>query len=267
MSSPNLTDRTGLIRSRLRANEMFLQEHAARDLQDRLSTINKTFENPLVVSPFPQVWKDFGAPVIDDTDLLDAQARAHDLVIHSLCLHWANDPVGQIIQSRNALKPDGLLLVATLGGRTLHELRACLAEAEIRQTGGLSPRIAPMGEIRDLGALLQRAGLALPVADSETLSVEYADAWHLMRDLRAMGEANVLTERLRIPTRRGVFEDAARLYAEKYTGQNGRICATFELVTLTGWTPHESQQKPLSPGSATNRLSEALGSTEHPLKD
>lgn len=264
---PLLTDRVALQRNRARAFEMFLQKHAATDVQDRLSMVKKAFQAPAIVSPFPDVWADSGAKVVADDDLLQLEPGAHDLVIHALCLHWANDPVGQLIQCRRALKPDGLLLVTTFGGQTLHELRAALAEAEARLSGGLSPRVAPMGEIRDLGALLQRAGLSLPVADSETLTTEYRDAFHLMHDLRAMGESNALNQRLRRMTAPSILTKAAQVYTERFQLPSGRVAATFEIVTLTGWAPHESQQKPLRPGSATNRLSEALGSLEYPLKD
>ena len=264
---PALTDRLALQRNRARAKEMFLQEQSAADVQDRLRMVKKSFETPLIISPFPKVWSEFDAKVVSDAETLDVRPGVHDLVIHAMCLHWANDPVGQLIQCRRALKPDGLLIVTMFGGQTLHELRACLAAAETHVSGGLSPRVAPMGEIRDLGALLQRAGLALPVADSETIDTEYRDAFHLMRDLRAMGESNALTGRLRRTTAPGVLQEAARLYDARFKRSSGRVSATFEIVTLTGWAPHESQQQPLRRGSATNRLSEALGSVEHPLKD
>jgi hypothetical protein len=173
--------------------------------------------------------------------------------------------VGQLVQCRRALQPDGLFMGLMFGGQTLHELRACLAEAEAEVTGGLSPRVLPMGEIRDLGALLQRAGFALPVADSFTKTVLYRDAFHLMADLRAMGEGNALMARLRRPTRRAVLARAAALYQDRFAGADGRIPATFEIIALTGWAPHDSQQKPLRPGSATARLAEALHAAERPL--
>jgi hypothetical protein len=144
----------------------------------------------------------------------------------------------------------------------LHELRACLAQAEAEVTGGLSPRVLPMAEIRDLGGLLQRAGFALPVADSFATQVRYRDAFHLMQDLRAMGEGNALAQRLRKPTRRSVFTRAADLYQQTYGGADGLIPATFEMIVLTGWAPHDSQPKPLRPGSAATRLSDALGAAE-----
>jgi hypothetical protein len=151
------------------------------------------------------------------------------------------------------------------GGQTLHELRACLAEAESEITGGLSPRVLPMGEIRDLGGLLQRAGFALPVADSFSKTVRYRDALHLMRDLRLMGEGNALAARLRRPTRRAVLVRAAELYQAQYGDAEGRIPATFEIICLTGWAPADSQPKPLKPGSAAQRLADALNAAEMPL--
>jgi hypothetical protein len=175
--------------------------------------------------------------------------------------------VGQLVQARRALRPDGLCLMSLFGGQTLHELRSALAEAEVRVTGGLSPRILPMAEIRDLGGLLQRAGLALPVADSITLRVSYADPFALMRDLRAMGEGNALDARLRRPTRRAVLEEAARIYTELHADADGRIPATFEMIFLSGWAPDASQPKPLRPGSAQTRLADVLGGVESKLQD
>lgn len=201
-----------------------------------------------------------------DDDVLDLSPGAHDLVIHAMALHWANDPLGQLIQCRRALRPDGLCLAVLPGGQTLHELRASLAEAEAQVTGGLSPRVLPMAEIRDLGALMQRAGLALPVADSLPQTVEYRDFAALAADLRATGETNALTARLRYPTRRAVMARAARIYAATFTLPSGRLPATVELITLTGWAPHESQQQPLRPGSAKSRLADALRVPEQPLK-
>ena len=202
-----------------------------------------------------------------DDEVLALHPGAHDLVIHALALHWANDPVGQLIQCRRALKPDGLMLTVAFGGQTLNELRSALGQAEIEVTGGLSPRVAPMGEIRELGALLQRAGFALPVADSLPLTVSYATPLHLMRDLRAMGETNALKTRLRHATRRAVMLRACEIYCETFGDAQGRVPATFDLIVLTGWAPDESQPKPLRPGSATARLAEALGTQENPLKD
>lgn len=268
---PLLTDRhcLRLHRARARPEALFLHETAADDAQDRLGMVNRTFTNVAVVTPYAQVWQPRfpGARIVPEAELLDLTEASLDLIVHGLCLHWADDPVGQLIQCRRALRPDGLCLALTLGGQTLHELRAALAQAETEVTGGLSPRVAPMAEIRDLGALLQRAGFALPVAESAPLTVSYASALHLMRDLRAMGESNALHARLRTATRRAVLLRAAAIYGESFALPEGRVRATFEIITLTGWAPDASQPKPLRPGSAAQRLADALGTSETPLKD
>lgn len=265
---PQIVDPIRRATSLARATDPFLQSLAIDDAHDRLKMVNKTFIQSAIVTPFPQTWQERfpAATVLEQTETLNLEPQTHDLVIHGLGLHWANDPVGQIVQCRRALKPDGLFLGIMLGGQTLNELRACLAQAETHVTGGISPRVAPMSEIRDLGALLQRAGLALPVADSHTNTFAYRDAFHLMHDLRAMGENNALASRIRKPTRRALFLEAAKLYAAHHSDENGRVEATFEFVTLTGWAPDPRQPQPLRPGSATNRLAEALGSDEHKLK-
>ncbi len=270
-TAPSLFDRTALALHRSRAQDeaLFLHRAAVDEVQDRLSMVNKIFKAPVVVTPFPHIWEELWTEtrIILDDEVLDLTPGAHDLVIHAMALHWANDPVGQLIQCHRALKPDGLLLVVCLGGDTLQELRAALGQAEIEVTGGLSPRIAPMAELRDLGALLQRAGLALPVADKATLSAEYRDLNHLMHDLRAMGETNALQDRLKQPTRRAVFEKAQEIYAAHFTTSQGRLRGTYELVCLTGWSPDDSQPKPLRPGSAQMRLADALGTDEGKLPD
>jgi SAM-dependent methyltransferase len=204
---------------------------------------------------------------VADTEVLDLSPGGHDLVIHALAMHWADDPVGQLVQCRRALVPDGLMICATFGGETLAGLRAALAQAEAEVAGGLSPRVAPMGAVRDLGGLLQRAGFALPVADTTPYAVSYANAFRLMADLRAMGEGNALADRHRAAPPRRLFLRAAELYAEAHDLGDGRVGAMFEVVTLTGWAPDESQPKPLRPGSATHRLAEALGTAETPLPD
>lgn len=261
MTPPPLTNRPALIRNRRRAKRdaLFLHDEAVLEVQERLMAVNRQFKKPAIITPFPEIWKNVlpGAKIIADDDTLDLQPEAHDLVIHAMALHWANDPVGQLVQCRRALAPDGLMLAFTLGGQTLHELRTCLAEAEVAITGGLSPRILPMGEIRDLGGLVQRAGLNLPVADGFTRHASYRDAFHLMADLRAMGETSALAERPRHFTRRAVLIEAARRYGAAFP-EGTRIRATFEVICLTGWAPHESQQKPLRPGSAVARLEDAL---------
>ncbi len=270
-NAPSLFDRPALIRHRARSRDeaLFLHRAAVDEVQDRLSMVNKAFTDPAIVTPFTHIWQDMlpGAQIVADDEVLALTAGAHDLVIHAMALHWANDPVGQLIQCHRALRPDGLLLVVGLGGETLHELRAALGQAEIEVTGGLSPRIAPMAELRDLGGLLQRAGLALPVADTARLTAEYRDLTHLMHDLRAMGETNILTDRVKHPTRRQVFEQAQQIYAEHFTTPQGRLAATFELICLTGWSPDDSQQKPLRPGSAQARLADALGTKEGKLSN
>ncbi|MEX0308327.1 MAG: methyltransferase domain-containing protein [Ruegeria sp.] len=270
-TAPSLFDRAALAhhRSRVRDEALFLHRAAVDEVQDRLSMVNKTFKAPVVVTPFPHIWEGLlaEARIIRDEEVLDLTPGAHDLVVHAMALHWANDPVGQLIQCHRALKPDGLLLAACLGGDTLQELRAALSQAEIEETGGLSPRIAPMAELRALGALLQRAGLALPVADKASLSTEYRDLMHLMHDLRAMGETNALTDRLKQPTRRVVFNRAQEIYAAHFRTSGGRLTATYELICLTGWAPDDSQPKPLRPGSAQMRLSDALGTDEGKLPD
>ena len=272
---PILTDRKALVRHRDRARALpghdealFLHRLALADLEERLDEVNKRFTAKAVVTGFPQVfqgWTD--AKVVADEDLIELEPVAYDLVVHFMSLHWASDPVGQLVQCRRALKPDGLCLVVLPGGRSLQELRAAMAEAETAVTGGLSPRVVPMGEIRDLGALMQRAGFALPVADSLLQTVQYRSFPALLADLRAAGETNALDARLRHFTRRAVFAAAAGIYARSYGSLEGRLAATAELVVLTGWAPHESQQQPLRPGSAKSRLADALGVPEKPLKD
>jgi hypothetical protein len=184
-----------------------------------------------------------------------------------LSLQLVNDLPGVLAQVRRALKPDGLLLAAMLGGNTLFELRTALLAAEEEVEGGASPRVAPFADVRDLGGLLQRAQFALPVVDAETVVVTYADPLALMRELRGMGAANVLRARSRKPLRRATLLRSLEIYAQRFGLAGGRIPATFEILTLTGWAPHESQQKPLQPGSAKMRLADALRTTEHPAGD
>lgn len=262
-----LTDTKALNRNRVRALSapaLFLHEDLRDEVNERLTEVNKAFMSVAIVTGFPDFWQAAfpNADIVADDEVLSLESGRYDLVIHAMALHWANDPVGQLIQCQRALQPDGLFLAALLGGQTLNELRACLAEAEAEVTGGLSPRVLPMAEIRDLGGLLQRAGFALPVADGFTRKAHYRDMAHLMQDLRAMGETNALAARLRHPTRRAVFTRAAKRYAQSYGVEGGRIAATFEMIFLTGWAPHDSQQKPLRPGSATKRLADALNAPE-----
>lgn len=269
---PLLTDREALERHRMRAArapELFLHEDAAAELSERLLEVNRTFTAPALITAFPEPWRDSlpGAKLVRDDDVLDLEEGAHDLVVHAMCLHWANDPVGQMVQAARALQRDGLFVAVLFGGQTLNELRAALAQAEAAITGGLSPRILPMGEIRDLGALIQRAGFALPVADAVMRKVTYETPLRLLSDLRAMGETNALASRNRRFLRRDVLAEALRLYSESYQEPDGRIRASFEMVWLTGWKPHPDQQKPLRPGSAAQRLADALGVPERPTGD
>ena len=231
--------------------------------------VNRRFTDIAVVTGQPGLWAGAfpGACITGDDDVLRLAPQAHDLVIHAMCLHWADDPVGQLVQCRRALRPDGLCLALLPGGETLSDLRTALATAEIEVTGGLSPRVLPMGDLRDLGALVQRAGLALPVADVQSLIAEYRDLRHLMHDLRAMGEGNAMADRLRRPTRRAVFDRAEAILRDMQQRPLGALRARFDLVTLTGWAPAASQPQPLRPGSAQARLAQALGTTETPLSD
>jgi NADH dehydrogenase [ubiquinone] 1 alpha subcomplex assembly factor 5 len=205
-----------------------------------------------------------GPRVRGDEEWLPFRAGSLDLVVSGLTLQFVNDLPGTLIQIRRALKPDGLMLAALLGGRTLYELREALTEAEVELEGGASPRVAPFADVRDLGGLLQRAEFALPVADADTLHVTYENAFSLMHDLRRMGAANVLTERRLTPLRRATLFRAVEIYAHRYGAKNGRVQATFEVLTLTGWAPHDSQQKALAPGAARVRLADALGTSEQP---
>jgi len=271
-NTPRLTDRNALQLHRARAQrspEYFLLKEAAADLEERLAEVKKTFTKAAIVGglrgPFETVVR-ASASVLDE-DALALERGAHDLVVHAMALHWADDPVGQLVQSRLALEPDGLFVAIFFGGQTLHELRTVLAEAETRISGGLSPRVLPMGDLRDLGGLLQRAGFALPVADNRTITVRYKTLSDLVRDLRGMGETNSLANRHRAIANRRLFRDAEERYRAHFSDEDGYLLATFEIVFLTGWAPDESQPKPLRPGSATKRLSDALGTEERTTGD
>ena len=270
---PALFDQDLLTLRRARAARLgeadFLHEAVAAEVADRLREVNRSFHAPAIVGPRAGLWAALlsaaGLPVARiaaGTDVLDLEEGAHDLVIHGLGLHWANDPVGQLVQVRRALRPDGLMIAALFGGETLSELRRALAEAEVATTGGLSPRVAPMGEIRDLGGLIQRAGLAMPVADHHRYNVTYASALALMRDLRAMGETNVLVDRDRRPMPRAMLAATLASYSALFGLEDGRVPATFDVIFLTGWAPAADQPKPLRPGSAAARLADALGTNE-----
>ncbi|HUT48587.1 MAG TPA: methyltransferase domain-containing protein [Alphaproteobacteria bacterium] len=200
--------------------------------------------------------------VVADEEALPFEPGAFDLVISNLALHWVNDVPGALIQMRRALKPDGLLLAAFLGGATLAELREALMAAELEIEGGASPRVSPFADVRDAGALLQRAGFALPVVDRDRISVSYDSALDLMADLRAMAETNAVAERSTRFTRRQTLLRAAALYQERFGAADGRIAAGFEVIYLTAWAPDAAQPRPLAPGSATGSLADALGTQE-----
>lgn len=288
---PQIFDRALLARRLARAAQKhpatFLLERAVDDLTSRLETILRPFPRVLdLATPTPLLAQalavrsdrhvtraasrpEAAAPGLEtlvcDAETLPFAPASFDLAVSALALQWVNDLPGTLIQIRRALAPDGLFLACLAGGQTLTELRGALAAAEEEILGGASPRVAPFADIRDLGALLQRAGFALPVTDSETVTVRYASLFSLMADLRAMGSTNVLTQRLRRPTRRALFLRAAEIYAQRHADADGRLRATFEFIWLSGWVPHESQQKPLQPGSAKMRLADALGVKEGKL--
>jgi SAM-dependent methyltransferase len=291
-TAPQVFDRA-LLRTRLArayAGEPadFLLARVVEDMSDRLGAVLRPFRNALDLgTPAPLVADMLAhrgydsvvqaAPIaaalsprasqgfVVDEEILPFGAESFDLVVSALSLQFVNDLPGTLVQARRALKPDGLFLACLVGGQSLRELRAALAEAEEQITGGASPRVAPFADLRDLGALLQRAGFALPVTDIDSVTVRYATLFDLLRDLRAMGASNTLTLRSRRPLRRTVLARAAEIYARRFSDPDGRIRATFDLVWLSGWAPHESQQKPLAPGSAQMRLADALGVKEGKL--
>jgi len=284
MSTPDVFDRSLLRRRLARALKDgyadFLLLRAVEDLQERLSTVLRSFTLALDVgtptSAAADALRRSGlaetvvrlAPVAEvgavqgDEERLPFSGEQFDLAVSLLALQAVNDLPGALIQIRRALKPDGLFMGALLGGSTLTELRQALTQAEAEIESGVSPHVAPFADLRDIGGLLQRAGFALPVTDSDVIRVRYANAFALMRDLRAMGLTNALNDRRRTPLKRSTLIRAAEVYAERFADPDGRIPATFEIVWLSGWTPHESQQKPLRPGSAKMRLADALGTRE-----
>lgn len=205
-----------------------------------------------------------GLSVVADEEFFPFAPESLDAVVSNLSLHWVNDLPGALLQIRRALKPDGLFLAAFLGGESLRELRACLMEAEMAVTGGASPRVSPFASLQDAAVLMQRAGFALPVVDSDIITVRYKDAFRLMRDLRGMGAADVAHGRSRRFVSRRVMVEAARIYAERHQDAQGLITASFEVIFAIGWAPHESQQQPLTPGSAKAKLADALQAIEMP---
>jgi len=285
-SNPTIFDRKLLRARRARAHalgpETFLIDRVAAELAERLSAVLRRFERAVdlgtptdavrralegggkVASLIAAAPYDAPVRVAADEEALPFADGSLDLVVSALALQFVNDLPGTLIQLRRALKPDGLLLAALVGGDSLAELREAFAQAESEIEGGISPRVAPFADLRELGALLQRAGFALPVVDSDKLTVRYESVFDLMRDLRRMGATNVLNERRRAPLRRATLHRMAEIYAERFADPDGRVRATFEIAWLSGWAPHESQQKPLRPGSAQRRLADALGTKEIP---
>lgn len=290
MTSPNIFDRRRVGENRLKAarNESsgFLLEHAGLELASRVTAIQREFHVAadigadrgvmarLFARQMPALTTVSFAPSLElarlcpfpravcDEEALPIKAGSLDLAVSVLSLHLVNDLPGTLIQIRRALRPDGLFLAALLGGDTLIELRQAFMQAESETAGGVSPRVFPTADVRDMGGLLQRAGFALPVADTEQLTVTYPSPTALMRELKAMGAANALAARSKKLLRRDTLSRAAEIYTERFPAANGRVRATFEILYLTGWAPHESQQKPLKPGSAAARLADALGTEE-----
>ncbi|MCK1279112.1 methyltransferase domain-containing protein [Bradyrhizobium sp. 61] len=264
---PALFDRALLHARQRRAHAQgevtFLLDRVAEDMTDRLAAVMREFHAAA------DLWTPgeglIGLPSLRRIALDEAGAEklpfapeSLDLVVSALALQFVNDLPGVLMQVRRALKPDGLLLAAMIGGDSLTELRQAFAAAEAECEGGVSPRVAPFADLRDIGALLQRAGFALPVTDVDRVVVRYANAFALMQDLRRMGAANVLIERRRTPTPRATLLRMAEIYAERFADADGRIRATFDIIWLSGWAPHASQQQPLKPGSAKASLAEAV---------
>ncbi|MQW87481.1 methyltransferase domain-containing protein [Sinorhizobium saheli] len=268
----------------------FLLDIVAQELADRVGVVERHFDSAMELHGYTGITarllaetgkvgtiervetdETFGSadsPVTTaPLESIPAEPQSLNLIVSPLSLHLTNDTPGIFIQARRALKPDGLFLAAIPGSGTLQELREALLAAEAELTGGASPRVIPFADVRDIGALLQRAGFALPVADAETYTVRYDSLFGLVRDLRAMGMTNPLASRNRKPMPKHFFLRAAEIYAERFSDPDGRVRATFSVIYVSGWAPHESQQKPLKPGSAKQRLSDALGVKEHPLKD
>jgi len=284
---PNIFDRDLLRAHRARAEALgaatFLLERVAADLAERLSTVLRKFAlaadlgtpgnavrralmgvDTIVAmdTRFPPSGDDRALRVIGDLEALPFADGMLDLAVSGLALQFVNDLPGTLAQIRRALKPDGLFLAALVGGGSLAELREAFAAAEAEIEGGVSPRVAPFVDVRDLGALLQRAGFALPVTDVDRIVVRYRSPLDLMYDLRRMGATNALIERRRAPLKRATLKRMMEVYGARFADADGRVRATFEIVWLSGWAPHESQQKPLTPGSAKTRLADALGTQE-----
>ena len=271
MASSVLFDRALLRRRQARAQARgaatFLRDRLLEDLEERLAAVLRSFAHAADIGTpggldgrlagRAGAWRTV-AIGDDDAAALPFEAATLDLAVSVLALQFVNDLPGVLAQIRRALKPDGLLVAAMTGGETLTELRQSLAIAETEIEGGVSPRVAPSADLRDVGGLLQRVGFALPVCDVERIVVRYGDAFALMQDLRKMGATNVLIERRRTPTHRTTLARMAQVYRDRFADPDGRIRATFDVIWMTAWAPHESQQKPLKPGSAMASLAEAV---------
>jgi len=269
-AAPILFDRA-LLRARIdRARRggpvTFLLDRAREDLEERLQAVTRGFSDvaeiatpdELLRKPLADRFQSIARVDLDRSESLRLQPESLDLAVSALAFQFVNDLPGVLAQIRRALKPDGLLLAAMIGGDTLTELRQSFAAAEAECEGGVSPRVLPFADLRDIGSLLQRAGLALPVTDVDRVVVRYDSAFALMADLRRMGATNILIERRRTPTRRATMLRMAQIYSERFSDSDGRIRATFDVIWLSGWAPHESQQKPLRPGSAKASLEAAV---------
>ena len=248
----------------------FLLDRVAEDVEERLHAVLREFADvadiwtpgELLRKPSRDRFKSIVHIDLSEPESLPLQPGSIDLAVSALAFQFVNDLPGVLAQIRRALKPDGLLLAAMIGGDTLTELRQSFAAAEAELEGGASPRVAPFADLRDIGSLLQRAGLALPVTDVDRIVVRYDSAFALMADLRRMGATNILIERRRAPTRRATMLRMAQIYGERFADPDGRIRATFDVIWLSGWAPHESQQQPLRPGSAKASLAEAVRKTK-----
>jgi SAM-dependent methyltransferase len=271
-AAPVLFDRKLLLARQARARKLgaatFLLDRVAEDFEERLRAVLREFSaaadlwtpGELLRGPLRDRFKQLVHVGLEDDlrEALPLKPESLDLVVSALALQFVNDLPGVLAQIRRALKPDGLLLAAMIGGDTLTELRQSFAAAEAECEGGVSPRVAPLADLRDVGGLLQRAGFALPVTDLDHIVVRYDSAFALMADLRRMGATNILFERRRMPTRRATLLRMAQIYVERFADPDGRIRATFDVIWLSGWAPHDSQQKPLKPGSATASLEAAV---------
>ena len=273
---PLLFDR-GLLRAHQRRAQgigpaTFLLDRVAEDMEERLGAVLRDFADVADIwtpgealrKPARDHFKSIAHVTLVDGEgeALPLQPESLDLAVSALAFQFVNDLPGVLAQIRRALRPDGLLLAAMIGGDTLTELRQSFAAAEAELEGGVSPRVAPFADLRDVGALLQRAGFALPVTDVDRIVVRYDSAFALMADLRRMGATNILLDRRRTPTRRATMLRMAQIYGERFADPDGRIRATFDIVWLAGWAPHQSQQQPLKPGSATASLEQAVKGRE-----